>query len=436
MSYPIDGTHDPTLYSWVESANQPNHDFPIQNLPFGVFSRQGWAESTRIGVAIGDQILDLKACGQLGLLQDLSQPLQEACVVPHLNSLMALGHSATSALRTCISQLLRSKQPTLASDRKLLVPMLEAELHLPANIGDYTDFYASIFHAINVGKLFRPDKPLLPNYKYVPIAYHGRASSIVPSGTLIKRPWGQSKQPQATKPKFESARWLDYEMEVGCFVGVGNQLGYPIGIDNAEDHIFGYCLVNDWSARDIQAWEYQPLGPFLAKSFATTLSPWVVTQEALAPFRCPALSRPAGDPDPLPYLSTSQNKNLGGLDLTVEVWIRSAQMHDQKMDPVRLSQASFKQMYWTWAQMLAHHTSNGCNLRPGDLLASGTVSGAREGSQGSLLEMTRRGTRPIELPTGEMRSFLAEGDEIILRGYSEKTGFAKIGFGECRGIIL
>ena len=292
------------------------------------------------------------------------------------------------------------------------------------------------FHAINVGKLFRPDKPLLPNYKYVPIAYHGRASSIVLSGTPIKRPWGQSKQPQATKPKFESARWLDYEMEVGCFVGVGNQLGYPIGIDNAEDHIFGYCLVNDWSARDIQAWEYQPLGPFLAKSFATSLSPWVVTQEALAPFRCPALSRPAGDPDPLPYLSASQNKNLGGLDLMVEVWIRSAQMHDQKMDPVRLSQASFKQMYWTWAQMLTHHTSNGCNLRPGDLLASGTVSGAREGSQGSLLEMTRRGTRPIELPTGEMRSFLAEGDEIILRGYSERAGFAKIGFGECRGIVV
>jgi fumarylacetoacetase len=306
---------------------------------------------------------------------------------------------------------------------------------LPATIGDYTDFYASIFHATNVGKLFRPDNPLLPNYKYVPIAYHGRASSIVPSNTKIPRPKGQRKKPDESAPTFGESRMLDYELEVGCFVGRGNELGNAITIDNAEDHIFGLCLVNDWSARDIQAWEYQPLGPFLAKSFATTISPWIVTLEALAPFRCPAFLRDANDPKPLPYLSSDQDTQFGGIDLMLEVWLQTTQMREQKIEPVQLSKGSFKQMYWTIAQMLTHHTSNGCNLRPGDLLASGTVSGAEAGSQGCLLEITQQGAHPIQLPSGEPRSFLEQGDEIILRGYCEKDGFVRIGFGECRGII-
>lgn len=317
----------------------------------------------------------------------------------------------------------------------LLVPMSEAELLLPASVGDYTDFYASIFHATNVGKLFRPDNPLLPNYKYVPIAYHGRASSLVPTGTPIQRPNGQRKGPEDTVPSFGPTRSLDYELEVGFFVGQGNALGEPISLSTAENHIFGACLVNDWSARDIQAWEYQPLGPFLAKSFATTLSPWVVTLEALAPFRCAAFSRQPEDPAPLSYLADAVNVEQGGIDLTLEVYLRTAQMREQNLEPVQISSGSFRQMYWTIAQMLTHHSSNGCNLRPGDLLASGTVSGAESGSQGCLLEMTRRGSEPLELPNGETRSFLLTGDEVILRGYCEKTGFNRIGFGECRGVI-
>jgi fumarylacetoacetase len=436
MSRSINATHDPSLRSWVESANQKDTDFPIQNLPFGVFRPQGSAEPSRIGVAIGDQILDLVICCEAGFLQELPEKLQEACAAPNLNPLMAMGSDAMSALRRCLSELLRYDEQTPPPERKILIPMSEAELLLPAAIGDYTDFYASIFHATNVGKLFRPDNPLLPNYKYVPIAYHGRASSIVPSGTSIKRPKGQRKKPEESAPSFGASQLLDYELEVGFFVGVGNELGQAIAINHAEEHIFGLCLVNDWSARDIQAWEYQPLGPFLSKSFATTVSPWVVTLEALAPFRCPAFQRAEGDPLPLPYLSSSLDASLGGIDLTVEVLLRSAQMREAGMEPFRLSRASFKQMYWTLAQMLTHQSSNGCNLRPGDLLASGTVSNAEAGSQGCLLEITQRGSKPVELPTGEVRAFLCDGDEVILRGYCEKEGYAKVGFGECRSIVL
>jgi fumarylacetoacetase len=436
MSRSIDATHDPSLHSWVESANQNDTDFPIQNLPFGVFRLRGSAEPSRIGVAIGDQILDLTRCCEAGFLQELPEKLQEACAAPNLNPLMAMGSDAMSALRRSLSELLRYDEQTPPPEREILMPMSEAELLLPATIGDYTDFYASIFHATNVGKLFRPDNPLLPNYKYVPIAYHGRASSIVQSGTSIKRPQGQKKKPEESAPSFGASQLLDYELEVGFFVGVGNELGQPIAIDRAEEHIFGLCLVNDWSARDIQAWEYQPLGPFLSKSFATTVSPWVVTLEALAPFRCPAFQRAEGDPLPLPYLSSSLDASLGGIDLKVEVLLRSAQMRDEGRAPFQLSHASFKQMYWTLAQMLTHHTSNGCNLRTGDLLASGTVSGAEAGSQGCLLEITQRGSKPIELPTGEVRSFLCDGDEVILRGYCEKEGYAKVGLGECRSIVL
>ncbi|MGI0483853.1 fumarylacetoacetase [Pantanalinema rosaneae CENA516] len=430
----IDATHDPNLRSWVESANQSGSDFPIQNLPLGVFRRPDGADSPRIGVAIGDQILDLTVCSQLGLLQDLPEALQAACSAAGLNPLMALGRTASSQLRQHLSQLLSAGHTPPAANA-ILVPMLTAELLLPATIGDYTDFYASIFHATNVGKLFRPDNPLLPNYKYVPIAYHGRASSIVPSGTPIQRPSGQRKTPQETVPIFAPCQMLDYELEVGCFVGAGNALGETIAIAQAEDYIFGLCLVNDWSARDIQAWEYQPLGPFLAKSFATTISPWIVTLEALAPFRCAAFERSPDDPQPLPYLTSADNQQHGGIDLTLEVWLTSAQMRQQDLPPLRLSSSSFQQMYWTVAQMLTHHASNGCNLRPGDLFASGTVSGDASGTQGCLLEATQRGTQPIELPTGEVRSFLLAGDEVILRGYCERAGYPKIGLGECRGII-
>jgi fumarylacetoacetase len=436
MSRPIDATHNPNLRSWVESANQKDTDFPIQNLPFGVFRRQDRSEPSRIGVAIGDRILDLFLCYQAGLLKELPKKLQEACAATNLNSLMAMGTEASLTLRHCLSELLRSDAQKHLPEDKILHSMAEAELLLPAEIGDYTDFYASIYHATNVGKLFRPDNPLLPNYKYLPIAYHGRASSIVLSGTSIKRPKGQQKRPDEVTPSFAASQLLDYEMEVGFFVGMGNQLGEAIAIDNAEEHIFGLCLVNDWSARDIQAWEYQPLGPFLAKNFATTISPWVVTLEALAPFRCEAFPRDREDPPLLPYLSSSQNARLGGIDLTVEVWLRSAQMRSAGMKPFRLSRASFKEMYWTLAQMLSHHSSNGCNLRTGDLLASGTVSGANEGSQGSLLEITQRGSKAIALSTGEKRGFLVDADEVIFRGYCEKEGYARVGFGECRGLVI
>jgi fumarylacetoacetase len=435
MTNSIDATHDPNLRSWVESANQQDTNFPIQNLPFGVFRTQGSAETTRIGVAIGDKILDLSRCYHAGLLQEFPEQLQAACTAPNLNLLMGMGTQAKLVLRHRLSELLRYEQQP-PSEREILISMSDAELLLPAVIGDYTDFYASIFHATNVGKLFRPDNPLLPNYKYVPIAYHGRASSIVPSGTFIKRPSGQIKKPEDSAPSFAPSQMLDYELEVGFFVGAGNQLGQPIYIDQAEEHIFGLCLVNDWSARDIQAWEYQPLGPFLAKSFATTISPWVVTLDALAPFRCPAFSRAEGDPQPLPYLCSPVDNSLGGIDITLEVWICSAQMREQGMQPFGLSRGSFQQMYWTLAQMLTHHSSNGCNLRPGDLVASGTVSSSEQGSQGCLLEMTQRGSQPIELPTGEVRKFLADGDEVILRAYCEKAGYNRVGFGECRGTIL
>ncbi len=434
MSAPTNTTHDPNLRSWVESANQPDTDFPIQNLPLGVFRRRDSTELPRIGVAIGDQILDLFQCQELGLLAALSGDLRSACVAPNLNLLMALGNAAISTLRLHLSHLLRvGQQPSV--NQAILLPMAEAEMLLPAAIADYTDFYASIFHATHVGKLFRPDNPLLSNYKYVPIAYHGRASSIVVSGTSIHRPQGQRKLPDAAAPTFGPTQMLDYELEVGALVGVGNPLGQAIAIDQAETYLFGLCLVNDWSARDIQAWEYQPLGPFLAKNFATTISPWVVTLEALAPFRCPAFSRPETDPEPLSYLNSARDRQQGGFEITLEVLLHSAQMRQAKMAPVKVSHGSFKDMYWTLAQMLTHHASNGCNLRPADLLASGTVSGAAPGSQGCLLEITQRGAQPLTLPTGETRSFLVAGDEVIFRGYCDRSGYRRIGFGECRGVV-
>lgn len=430
----IDATHDPNLQSWVKSANQSS-DFPIQNLPFGIFHTSDNLQP-RIGVAIGDQILDLTKCCKAGLLSNLPQALQLACQAPLLNSLMALGRAASLQLRQRLSELLQANTQIPSEYFNLLTSISDAELLLPVQIGDYTDFYASIFHATNVGKLFRPNNPLLPNYQHVPIAYHGRASSIVLSGTPIHRPTGQQKRPDDSVPVFAPTQMLDYELELGFFVSVGNDMGHPIPLSEAEAHLFGFCLVNDWSARDIQAWEYQPLGPFLAKNFATTISPWIVTLEALAPFRCAAFQRGNDEPAVLPYLSSAANNQQGGIDLTVEALISSAQMRQANIEPLRLSNGSFRQMYWTVAQLLTHHTSNGCNLRSADLLASGTISGAEGGSQGCLLEIAQRGAQPIQLPTGEIRSFLEDGDEIILRGFCQKAGFARIGLGECRGMIV
>lgn len=430
----INATHDPTLRSWVESANVQGTDFPIQNLPFGVFRRRGIDEVPRVGVAIGDQILDLARCRQAGLFEGLAGDLQDAVTAPVLNSLMTLGGPAVSQLRARLVRIL--KADGRAAEPGALVSMIDAELRPPATIGDYTDFYASIDHATRVGRLFRPDNPLLPNYKSMPIAYHGRSSSIVVSGTPIRRPYGQARPPDSQTPIFGPSRQLDYELEVGAFVGVGNNQGQPVSMDEAETRIFGLCLLNDWSARDIQAWEYQPLGPFLAKNFATTVSPWVVTREALAPFRCPAFVRAPDDPRPMPYLFSEINEAAGGFDLTLEVCLTSERMRRDRQAPMRLSGSSFRNMYWTIGQMVAHHTSNGCNLRPGDLLGSGTVSGPNEGSEGCLLEITRQGARPVELPTGETRSFLEDGDEVIFRASCEREGFVRIGFGDCRGMIL
>jgi fumarylacetoacetase len=352
---------------------------------------------------------------------------------------MALGSEYLSALRRQISRLLRSDCADLQSNRELaarvLCPMSDAELLLPAQIGDYTDFYASMFHATNIGRMFRPDKPLLPNYKYVPVAYHGRASSVVVSGTAVRRPSGQVQDEATGRPRRAPSKALDYELEVGFFVGPGNAQGEPISVLLAEEHIFGFCLVNDWSARDIQRWEYQPLGPFLAKNFATSISPWIVTVHALAPFRCAIIPRASGDPAPLPYLSSPQDSELGGIDLTLEVSLQSERMRAAGIPPVRLSKGNLKDMYWTPVQMLTHHASGGCNLRPGDLIATGTVSGPDKGSLGCLLELTWQGRDPISLPTGEARRFLQDGDELVLHGYCERPGFVRIGFGECRGKI-
>lgn len=422
--------------SWIATANDGVTDFPLQNLPFGIFSA-GDAKR-RIGVAIGDRIFDLHASVAGDILPEISGELRHACVADSLNSLMALGRSEMAKLRGRLTALLGADASAETRGRveRCLIPLAEATMHLPASIGDYTDFYASIYHATNVGKLFRPDNPLLPNYKYVPIGYHGRASSIVVSGTDVKRPLGQTKAANAEHPEFVPTRLLDYELEVGFFVGIGNSPGEPIAIEDAEKHIFGLCLLNDWSARDVQAWEYQPLGPFLAKNFATTISPWIVTMDALEPFRTRAFERAAGDPRPLPYLFNDANEERGGIDLKLDVSLSSRRMRDEGRAAVLLSRGNARDLYWTPAQMLTHHASNGCNLRPGDLMGTGTISGPSKETAGCLLEMTRRGSEPIHLPTGETRSFLEDGDGVIFHGYCEREGFPRIGFGECRGKIL
>jgi len=443
-------THDPAARSWVESANQPGCDFPVQNLPFGVFLARG-RDRAGVGIAIGDQVLDLASAVERHLFSgnELAGEAAHACDAGTLNPLMALGEQHWSALRRSIFHLLRHdssvgapRKPavglsgSLDRERVPLLPMAEVEMLLPAQVGDYTDFYASIYHAEKVGSMFRPDNPLLPNYKWLPVAYHGRASSLLPSGTPIRRPRGQVRPDPQQIPVFAPTERLDYEVEVGLFVGPGNNLGEPIPIAQAEQHIFGLCLVNDWSARDVQSWEYQPLGPFLSKSFATTISPWVVTLEALAHYRTLAFVREPAKSCLLPHLFDSGDQQSGGLDLTVEAWINSKKMKELGLAPTLLSRGNMSDMYWTLAQMLTHHASNGCNLRPGDLLASGTISGAAKNARGCLLELTSGGKEPITLPSVEQRSFLEDGDEVILRGYCERQGAARIGFGECRGVVL
>ena len=425
----LDETHDPKLQSWIESANG-HADFPIQNLPLGVFS-VGNGEP-RIGVAIGDMILDLKALSGAGLLDE------HWCLALGLSSLnawFAHGPKDGGQLRKRLSDLL-SNETYRHTVEKHLVRQPSAEMHLPCTIGDYTDFYVGIHHATNVGKQFRPDNPLLPNYKYVPIGYHGRASSVRVSGQPVVRPNGQRKPPDADSPDYGPTRRLDYELELGIFIGSGNQLGQPIPIGEAADHIAGYCLLNDWSARDLQAWEYQPLGPFLAKNFLTSISSWVVTPEALAPFRRAMPKRPDGDPEPLPYLQDAADQAGGGLGIRLEVTLSTARMREAGMAPHVLSRGeAASAMYWSAAQIVTHHASNGCNLQPGDLIGTGTLSTAEDTGLGSLLEISRGGKEPVKLPNGESRSFLEDGDELTLSARCEADGAAPIGFGSCSGRV-
>lgn len=430
MTFPsIDETHDPELTSWVEGAGG-HDDFPIQNLPLGIFSVGG--DTPRPGTAIGEFVLDLPAAAEASLLP---QNLAALLMAPDLNALLGRGPQARLALRKALSALL-SDPAHARTVSPLLHAAADCTLHLPAAIGDYTDFYVGIHHATNVGKLFRPDNPLLPNYKYVPIGYHGRASSIRPSGVPLRRPAGQRKPPDAEAPVFGPSVRLDYELELGLWIGPGNELGTPIPIAQAADHIAGFCLLNDWSARDFQAWEYVPLGPFLAKNFHSTISPWIVTAEAMAPFRTAQPARPAGDPSPLPYLLDEADQKTGALAVDLEVYLASAKMRQAGLPPQRLSHGNACNMYWTAQQIVTHHASNGCNLRPGDLLGTGTISGASPDSYGSLLELTGGGAKSLALPTGEERTFLEDGDELLLKAIARRDGYRSIGFGECRAIVL
>lgn len=436
----VNETHRLDLRSWVPSASDADTDFPIQNLPLGVFRPRDAGESWRVGVAIGDRILDLAAAARSGLLDGAASRAGSRCASASLNGLMALEPVHWNALRVQSSRLLRADTPEGERARRLegtvLLAQADAELALPAVVGDYTDFYASLAHATNVGRLFRPDRPLLPNYKWVPIGYHGRASSLVVSGTPVRRPHGQVASDPEGPPTFQPTARLDYEVEAGFLVGTGSALGDPVPVSAAGQLLFGVCLLNDWSARDIQAWEYQPLGPFLSKSFASTLSPWVVTAEALAPFRVGVARRAEGDPEPLPYLLDPIDQAEGAIDIRFEVSLRTRAMRDSGLAAARLSLGTLADLYWTPAQLIAHHTSNGCNLRPGDLLGSGTISGASADARGCLLEITRRGAEPVRLPNGEERRFLADGDEVVIRAWCERDGFARIGFGACTGMVV
>ncbi|WP_374352157.1 fumarylacetoacetase [Limnohabitans sp.] len=437
MNTMLNPTHDPAARSWLASANQRGGDFPIQNLPFAVFRVRGTAEPFRGGVAIGDQVIDLARLSQAGCLKGLALDAAKAGAQTTLNALMAMGPAAWSALRHGLFGLLQADAGASVQQavQACLVPQSQVEYTVPAQIGDYTDFYTSVHHATNIGKQFRPDNPLLPNYKWVPIGYHGRASSIGISGQSFARPKGQLKAPDAEVPVLAPSKRLDIELELGIFIGQGNAQGEPIEIGDAENHVFGICLLNDWSARDIQGWEYQPLGPFLSKNFASTISPWIVTLEALAPYRVPFV-RAGGDPQPLPYLDSAANRAGGSLDIQLQVGLQTRRMREAGQPDAQICRTSYRHAYWTVAQMVAHHTVNGCNLQPGDLFGSGTLSGPTLDQAGALIELTQGGKNPIALPNGENRTFLEDGDAVVLRGWCEKPDAARIGFGECRGTVL
>lgn len=420
MTFEINSTHDAALTSWVASANDPTTDFPLQNLPFGRFRTEADAD-WRIGVAIGDQVLDLRATK----LIDSSD----------MYRLMRLAPKVRSSLRQAIIAGLRTDSAQQEAFAAALHAQSAVELGLPCEIGDYTDFYTSIHHATNIGKQLRPDNPLLPNYKWVPIGYHGRASSIVASGQNFYRPKGQTKAPDQDAPTFGACRRLDYELELGIVIAKPNAMGESISITSAEEHVFGVSLFNDWSARDIQAWEYQPLGPFLSKNFASTLSPWVVTMDALAPFRVSVL-RPEGDPEPLAYLDSPTNRAHGAIDIELEVWLQTEKMRQSGHAGDCISTSNYRDAYWTLAQLVAHHTVNGCNLRAGDLFGTGTLSGSQSGQGGSMMEMSVGGKQPFKLSNSETRTYLEDGDTVIMRGYCKREGFRRIGFGECRGMVL
>jgi len=435
MKTQLNETHNPALKSFVASANDGITDFPIQNLPFAVFRRSGSDEPFRGGVAIGDQILDLARLNRSRLLSGDAAASCEAASATTLNAFMAHGTAAASALRLALSRLLRAGAADEGEMQACLVSQSDAEFALPARIGDYTDFYTSVYHATNIGRQFRPDNPLLPNYKWVPIGYHGRASSIVISGQSFPRPVGQLMPPGAEAPTLAACKRMDYELELGIFVGSGNALGTRIGIADAESHVFGVCLLNDWSARDIQGWEYQPLGPFLSKNFASTISPWIVTLEALAPYRLQWM-RAAGDPQPLPYLDSAEVRSVGAFDIQLEVLLETALMRDKKLPPHRICLTSYRHAYWTISQLITHHTVNGCSLQPGDLLGTGTLSGPTASEAGALIELTVGGKQPISLPSSESRAFLEDGDSITLLAHCEKSGATRLGFGTCTGTVL
>lgn len=430
----LNETHDPARKSWVVSANG-HQQFPIQNLPFAIFREAHTQGQWRGGVAIGDSILDMAKVATLNVLHGDAKRAAQAASETSLNTLMGLGATHNSALRFALSNALCEGSEHQAALESCLITQADAEFNMPCHVTDYTDFYTSIHHATAVGSLFRPDNPLLPNYKWVPIGYHGRSSSIGVSGQTFPRPVGQTKKPEASTPDFGPCQRLDYELEMGVFIGQGTTLGERINITEAEQHIFGMCILNDWSARDIQAWEYQPLGPFLAKNFASTISPWIVTTEALAPFR-EAFTRPESDPQPLEYLTSEANTQAGNLDIALSCLIQTEKMRQNDQAPQQLSASNFKHSYWTPAQLVTHHSVNGCPMTPGDLLGSGTQSGPEADEAGSLLELTQGGKKSLTLDNGETRKFLEDGDAIIMRAHCRRDGAVTIGFGEVIGTLL
>jgi fumarylacetoacetase len=434
VSRALDETHDRNCGSWIDTANEQDCQFPLQNLPIAVFRRSASMEPFRGGIAIGGFVLDLSAPCLLSHLGETARSAVSLASSSSLNAFMAAGRGLQRALRCDLSRILRHDFREKKSMSEALVAIDQAEFRIPAQIGDFSDFYCSIHHAANVGKQFRPDNPVLPNYRWLPVGYQGRTSSILLSGRAITRPKGQIRDANSSDPVYAACRRLDYEAELAVFIGAGSALGKPIPMGEIEDHLFGVCLLNDWSARDIQSWEYQPLGPFLAKSFATSISPWIVSFDALEPYRLPH-RRPAGDPAPLSHLASEQDEIRGAIDIRISVHLQTAAMQARSLAPVRLSTSTYADSYWTLAQVIAHHTSNGCNLQAGDLIGSGTVSGPTSDARACLLELTEGGRSPVALPSGETRAFLQDGDTVILSAWCEREGFARIGFGECRATV-